>query len=220
MTIIEKSKSKNGNEKLSDNFLLGEYACPESDRVLINMELVLKLEQLKTKLGAKSCIIISGYRSPAYSVKVGGYATDQHTKGNAADVRFKRTDSTIISGKTVCCAAQDLGFNGIAYMSETSTHLDVRSGSKYYGDERKGNNTVTNDFYTYFGIMKSVPVSHYPPTPYRGDSITAGLNQVNVDSSYSNRTRIAFKNGIANYIGTAAQNLVMLKLLQEGKLIK
>ncbi len=56
----------------------------------------------------------------------------------------------------MCCKAQDIGFTGIANIntSYTYTHLDVRSGSKWYGNEIKGNNTVTNDFYTYFGIAK------------------------------------------------------------------
>jgi GH25 family lysozyme M1 (1,4-beta-N-acetylmuramidase) len=33
--------------------------------------------------------------------------------------------------------------------------LDVRSGSKWYGDETTGTNTVTDDFYTYYGITKN-----------------------------------------------------------------
>lgn len=46
------------------------------------------------------------------------------------------------------------------------------------------------------------------------------LNKINVDSSYANRKKIAAANGITNYSGTADQNLLMLKLLSEGKLIK
>ena len=36
-------------------------------------------------------------------------------------------------------------------------HLDVRTGAKWYGDETKGTNTVTSDFYRYFGIAKAQP---------------------------------------------------------------
>ena len=64
---------------------------------------------------------------------------------------------SVISAKTVCCKAQDLGFGGIANITGayTSVHLDVRTGSRYYGDETKGTNTVTNNFYSYFGISKA-----------------------------------------------------------------
>lgn len=46
------------------------------------------------------------------------------------------------------------------------------------------------------------------------------LNKIGVDSSYSNRKKIAIVNGITNYSGTATQNADMLSLLQSGELIK
>ena len=66
---------------------------------------------------------------------------------------------SIVSAKTVCCKAQDLGFGGIANITSayTAVHLDVRTGAKWYGDETKGTSTVTSDFYRYFGIAKTQP---------------------------------------------------------------
>ena len=57
----------------------------------------------------------------------------------------------------MCCTAQDLGFGGIANITSSYqyTHLDVRSGYRWLGDETKGNGTVTDDFYKYFGISKT-----------------------------------------------------------------
>ena len=57
---------------------------------------------------------------------------------------------------------------------------------------------------------------------YTGDSgsIVTALNAIGVDSSYSNREKIAKKNGISNYRGTAEQNTKLLKLLKQGKLKK
>lgn len=46
------------------------------------------------------------------------------------------------------------------------------------------------------------------------------LNKIGVDSSYSNRKKIAVVNGITNYSGTAVQNVEMLDLLNKGKLVK
>lgn len=65
-------------------------------------------------------------------------------------------DCQPISSKIVSCTSQDLNFGGIANIdsSYTVTHLDVRTDAKWYGDETKGTSTVTNDFYTYYGLSK------------------------------------------------------------------
>lgn len=54
---------------------------------------------------------------------------------------------------------------------------------------------------------------------YIGDSLIDALNQINIDSSYVNRKRIAMLNNIYNYSGTLEENMVLLRLLQQGKLI-
>ena len=87
---------------------------------------------------------------------VGGNGTGQHTNGNATDICCYGQDGQPISSKTVCCTAQDIGFTGIANIDTfyQYTHVDVRTGSKWYGDETKGNSSVTSDFYQYFGIQR------------------------------------------------------------------
>ena len=50
--------------------------------------------------------------------------------------------------------------------------------------------------------------------------LVAGLNSIGVNSSYSNRAKIAKANGYSNYSGTPAQNQALSKLLVEGKLKK
>lgn len=54
---------------------------------------------------------------------------------------------------------------------------------------------------------------------YVGDSFVNALAEINQDISFANRRRIAELNGITNYQGTARQNLELLGLLKEGKLI-
>lgn len=51
-------------------------------------------------------------------------------------------------------------------------------------------------------------------------SLVDALKSIGVDSSYSNRTKIAKKNGIKNYTGSYNQNLTLLNLLKKGKLVK
>lgn len=61
---------------------------------------------------------------------------------------------------------------------------------------------------------------YYSSCASKYNSIVDALNSINVDSSYSNRNKIAKANGISNYKGTPSQNMQLLNLLKQGKLIK
>lgn len=62
---------------------------------------------------------------------------------------------------------------------------------------------------TYFPVFKSSSCS-----------IVDCLKSIGVDSSFTYRKRIASKNGVANYKGTAPQNDKLVSLGKKGKLIK
>ena len=149
----------NDSTQLSPHFNAREFrcSCGKSHETLLASELVDKLETLYTALNCSKIIVTSGYRCPEHDKAVGGTSSGQHTKGTAADVCCYGQDGQPISSKTVCCTAQDLGFGGIANITSSYqyTHLDVRSGYRWLGDETKGNGTVTDDFYKYFGISKT-----------------------------------------------------------------
>ena len=70
----------------------------------------------------------------------------------------------------------------------------------------------------YYDIKPTVVDPTYYETPEF--TLIDSLNKIGVDSSYKNRKAIAVKNNIADYSGTAEQNIIMLSLLNEGKLIK
>ena len=145
--------------QLSPHFNAREFRCQcgQPHETLIASELVDKLEALYTALNCSKIIVTSGYRCPEHDKAVGGTSSGQHTKGTAADVCCYGQDGQPISSKTVCCKAQDLGFGGIANITVAYqyTHLDVRTGYRWLGDEVKGNGTVTDDFYKYFGMEKA-----------------------------------------------------------------
>ena len=54
---------------------------------------------------------------------------------------------------------------------------------------------------------------------YDGGSLVDALNAINIDSSFDERADIALKNGVDNYRGTYLQNVFLLSLLKEGKLV-
>ena len=71
--------------------------------------------------------------------------------------------------------------------------------------------------------------ANYVPSVYRyinkeglntNTSIVDSLKAIGVDSSMSNRKKIANANGIANYTGTYEQNVTMLNKLKNGELKK
>lgn len=63
-------------------------------------------------------------------------------------------------------------------------------------------------------------VEYFPKWIGVGSSIVNALNSIGVDSGFSNRKKIATANGISNYAGTASQNLTLINLAKQGKLIK
>lgn len=148
----------NDATQLSPHFNAKEFRCKcgQEHDFEVNEKLVENLEKLYESLNCSKIIVTSGYRCTAHDKNVGGNGTGQHTKGNAADICCYGQDGQPISSKTVCCTAQDIGFIGIANINTSYqyTHVDVRTGSKWYGDETKGNCSVTSDFYQYFGIQK------------------------------------------------------------------
>ena len=64
----------------------------------------------------------------------------------------------------------------------------------------------------------STSTSYYKK--FDSTSIVDGLKSIGVDSSFSNREKIAKANGISNYSGTASQNTKLLDLARQGKLKK
>ena len=67
-------------------------------------------------------------------------------------------------------------------------------------------------------IIKDNTTRYLSNTTYQGYSIVDALNQINIDSSYTNRSKLAKLNNIDNYQGTTSQNTKMLNLLKQGKL--
>lgn len=149
----------NSTEQLSKHFNISEFCCKcgKVHATKIEPKLITKLEELYSKLNCSKIIVTSGYRCSAHDKAVGGSGSGQHTKGTAADIVCYNINGDIISSKIVSCIAQDLGFMGIGNINSNyqAIHLDVRTSNKWYGDEVINNNTVTSDFYNYYGISKS-----------------------------------------------------------------
>jgi len=62
--------------------------------------------------------------------------------------------------------------------------------------------------------------SYYPACNQKHTSIVDALKSIGVDSSFESRKKIAQKNNVRNYQGTAVQNIQLLSKLKAGRLIK
>lgn len=151
-----KSYSYNDKTQLTKNFNISEFKCKcgRKHNILNSTEEVNMLQKITDLVGADYVTISSGYRCAAHDRSVGGSGSGPHTGGFAADCRFVKNGKAI-STKLLSCIAQDLGFMGIANITSNYEwiHLDMKN-RVYKGNEIVSYNTVTNDFYRYYGITK------------------------------------------------------------------
>lgn len=132
---------------LSTHFDSSEFNCKTCGKsATVSSLLISRLEQLHSLMQAKAIYITSGYRCPNCSVKVGGYRTDAHVKGLAADIRVQKQDGSYYTAEDIAEAAERIGFGGIGLMNG-ATHVDTRdtepySNNHWFGDERNGNDNI------------------------------------------------------------------------------
>lgn len=135
MAIKTYSMRRDGNKKISNNFSVCEFACNDgNDKVLIDTDLVEILQKIRDHF-LKPIVVNSGYRTPAYNLKVGGVSNSQHVKGTASDI--------VVLGVSPLEVAQYVEYimpnkGGIGVYNEF-VHIDVRKErSRWvnYGSEK------------------------------------------------------------------------------------
>lgn len=121
------------------------------------------------------------------------------------------------------------GVAGYYDFISTKRYANLKSAqtAQEYAERLKADGYATSSTYvnTLVNTVKKYNLTKYDTGaieyfPKYQDSLVNALNAVGADSSYNYRKRIAVKNGVSNYSGTADQNTKLLSLLKEGKLIK
>lgn len=148
------------------------------------------------------------------------YSIWQYT--NSASIGGKRFDANKLI-RDFATSSQ----NGSTTFKKSNEELanEVIQGKWGNGQDRK--NRLINAGYNYQAVQNIVNQklgatrnSYYKKYNGSTTSIVDALKAIGVDSSKSNRTKIAKANGISNYTGTASQNTQLLNLLKQGKLKK
>ncbi|MDE7309824.1 MAG: N-acetylmuramoyl-L-alanine amidase [Lachnospiraceae bacterium] len=114
---------------------------------------------------------------------------------------------------------------GIQYATGGNGHgiiTAIVSGQAKY---KLDNDLYVNDgdirgLYTEPVLVSQPQVNYYPRYTGVSVSIVDALQTICEDSSFANRKKIAERNGITTYIGSADQNNKLLSLLKNGKLVK
>ncbi len=129
--VKEYSYAKNKNDLLSKSFKVGEFRARrgehlDGDKILIDDELVEKLEHLSVCVRRTPVIVTDGYRTPEFDRLLTG-GTGQHTKGRAADIRVNGYTSWELAA-----LAEELDFDGIGIINNEAIHVDTRGYKSFF----------------------------------------------------------------------------------------
>lgn len=125
MIIHNTEEAKKYIDKNSKYFKSREFQCKHCGELVLDTELLNKLDELRERLG-EPLILNCAYRCQEHNDSIRESAKNsQHVKGKAADVRTNplRKDDIIELSKS-------LGFSGIGVNYETFVHVDTRDGQK------------------------------------------------------------------------------------------
>lgn len=143
--------------------------------------------------------------SIANTLGIGFHGTPVKYNKNLYVLRNTKAKAVIIE----CCFVDDK--DDADHWNATKCAMAIASalGCKTNVSTVKPTTNVSGETYTYFPVFK-----------LNSCSIVDCLRSINVDSSFAYRKRIASKNGVANYKGSASQNDKLVSLGKKGKLIK
>lgn len=147
-----------------------------------------------------------------------------NTRINPTEFLNKNLPSSTDSVETKYQVGDIVDINGV-YISSTSkeklrplitrgkiTKIIENTNNPYLLDD--GNIGWVNDT----TIISKTDNKYLSNKTYQGTSIVDALKEINIDSSYEYRSKLAKLNNIENYQGTSTQNTILLNLLKQGLL--
>ena len=113
---------------LSKHFSKSEFKCPHCGKIIINMQLISKLEEIRKAIGNRPIIITSGYRCKTYNASIDGCLNSPHIEGLAADIKVY--DFSIIDLALRANIVQEIRLG----LYPNHLHIDIKkpSPSKYW----------------------------------------------------------------------------------------
>ena len=149
-----------------------------------------------------------------------GYSNGTHLHFEMRDINNNKIDPINYLDKDYNYINNDDNIYYIVKKGDTLSSIAKKYNTKV--DIIVKNNNIVNKNLIYIGdrlIINSANNIKYLKNEKNNTSIVDALKQINIDSSFNNRKRIAILNGINNYTGTSIQNTQLLELLKKGLLI-
>ena len=152
-------------------------------------------------------------------------------KANLGETTQNTEQSASSTNYTVKINTADLNVRsgaGVNYPVVTTVHKnevytivgEKMNGSTKWGKLKSGAGWISLAYTIKSTAQTTTAIQYYPACANWYTSIVSALNSVKVDSSFANRKKIAAKNNVNNYTGTAVQNNQLLAKLKAGKLKK
>lgn len=233
-----------GESRKGQPWILGEWKSPKTlthyFNVWINYGVKLFITISGTNISNKAVYVSSfewkpsgGFGDIQYSIVFVQakdiIVTSATNKSNKRTSKAKSTTYTVKKGDTLFKIAKKFYGKGSYYTKIYNANKKViESAAKKHGKKSSNKGKLI-----YPGTKLTIPsvsgssgkssngkVTYYPKYKGKSGYLVEALKSLKIDSSMSNRKKIAKLNGISNYTGTASQNIKMLKLLKNGKLIK
>lgn len=233
MDSSENSSAKGGHVIINGKFKADEYDTalakmistmfPGRSQTIVGRTDLANVNR-SASMGYNYRLMECGFISNAEDVKKFNSRIDELAKGilGCFNIGVKTetptpnpTPTTAPSRKTVDELAREVmaGLHGNGHENRKASL--AKQGYNNYEEVRARVNELS-------GIKpNSAPkVNYYDRYSGKTSSIVTALNSLGIASSFANRKNIAKANGIINYTGTASQNIKLLNLLKQGKLIK
>ncbi len=145
MSVKTYSLKKDGNKKLSENFLVKEFRSRDgADEILIDEKLATLLQKMRDKFGVIN--ISSAYRTATHNKKVGGVSNSQHLYGLAADITISDSSRLLEAAQY----AEKIGFTGIGLDNKYQMfiHVDTRKNKSFFRYNANGSTYSVSSFFT------------------------------------------------------------------------
>mgnify|MGYP001106610927 CR=1 FL=1 len=106
------------------HFKVQEFACKHCKDIKIDINLLVKLEELRKAVGNKPLVIRSGYRCPTHNRNVGGASKSQHIYGKAVDISHHNIGRALLERH----ADRIFANGGVGLGGNNIVHVDTRNG--------------------------------------------------------------------------------------------
>ena len=127
-------------DKLSKNFNREEFACPCCGKDDIKIMLIIKLQELRDKIGSP-ILITSGVRCKKYNRKINGFVNSPHLSGGAADIQVSGMSPQVMALMAKYTSGVRLG------IYPNHLHIDIVKAhpSKYWIVKKYGGEYIYSD---------------------------------------------------------------------------